>query len=118
MAKRRFDVPMAFISFVDHAREFLKAPCESPLRNVPREHSFCAYTILDDEVLVVSDTTRDERFAENPFVVGDFNIRFYAGAPLITSSGHRIGTVCLLDTCPRSDFSKRDKRDLADLASF
>jgi len=57
MAKRRFDVPMAFISFVDHAREFLKAPCESPLRNVPREYSFCAYTILDDEVLVVPDAT-------------------------------------------------------------
>lgn len=118
MAKRRFDVPLAFVSFVDRTREFLKAPRVSPLRNVPRQHSFCAYTILDDEVLVVPDASRDERFAENPFVVGDFNIRFYAGAPLIGSSGHRLGTVCIIDTRPRLDFGDRDKHDLADLASI
>jgi len=117
LAKRRFDVPMAFVSFVDGDREFLKAPLESPFRNVPREHSFCAYTILDDEVLVVLDATRDDRFADNPLVVGDFNIRFYAGAPLIASSGHRLGTVCLVDVHPHSNFSERDKLDLADLAS-
>ena len=118
MAKRRFGVPIALVAFMDADRNFFKARCNLPMLDAPRDISFCGYTILDDGVLVVGDATTDERFAENPFVVGDFHLRFYAGAPLIASSGHRIGTVCLLDTKPNHSFSEEDARDLQNLASI
>ena len=118
MAKRRFGVPIALVTFMDTNRNFFKARGNLLMSETPRDISFCAHTILNDDVLVVEDATTDERFAENPFVVGDFHLRFYAGAPLITSSGYRIGTVCLLDTKPRQSFSAEDTRDLQDLASI
>ncbi len=118
MAKRRFGVPIVLVAFMDSHRNFFKARCNLPMSEAPRDISFCGYTILSDDVLVVKDATTDERFAENPFVVGDFHLRFYAGAPLITSFGYRVGTVCLLDTKPRQSFSEEDVRDLQDLASI
>ena len=118
LAKRRFDAPIALVGFMDAERNFLKARCDLPLTESPRDISFCGYTILDDEVLVVPDATKDERFAENPLVVGDFHVRFYAGAPLIAASGHRIGTVCVFDTEARGTFGDQDKQDLKDLAAI
>lgn len=118
LAKRRFEAPIALVGFMDAERNFLKARCDLPLTESPRDISFCGYTILDDEVLVVPDATKDERFAENPLVVGDFHVRFYAGAPLIAASGHRIGTVCVFDTEARASFGDDDRQDLQDLASI
>ena len=118
IAKRRFNVPIALLTFLDANRNFFKARCDLPMSESPREISFCGYTILDDKVMVVRDATADERFADNPLVVGDYHIRFYAGAPLTSSSGYRIGTVCLLDTEPRPLFSEDDARDLRDLAAL
>jgi diguanylate cyclase (GGDEF)-like protein len=116
IAKRRFDVPIALVAFMDSGRNFLKARGDLPMSESPRELSFCGHTILDDEILFVGDATKDCRFVENPLVIGEFNIRFYAGAPLIASSGHRIGTICVFDTRPRQSFSDEDRRDLKDLA--
>ena len=118
IARRQFDAPIALVAFMDSDRNFLKARGDLPLSESPRDISFCGHTILDDEVLVVNDASKDERFAENPIVTGDFHIRFYAGAPLVTPSGHRIGTVCVFDVKPRESFGEADRAKLKDLAGI
>ena len=67
----------------------------------PREQAFCAHTIQKNQILEVKNAYEDPRFAENPLVTGDPNIRFYAGAPLQTREGARLGTLCVIDTKPR-----------------
>jgi GAF domain-containing protein len=79
--------------------------------DTPRDAAFCNYTILSDEVFVVSDALADDRFRNNPFVTGAPFLRFYAGAPLIFLKNIRLGALCLLDTKPRS-FSRGDKAEL------
>ncbi len=118
IARRQFDAPIALVAFMDSDRNFLKARGDLPMTEGPRDTSFCGHAILDDEVLVVEDTTKDPRFAENPFVTEGPEVRFYAGVPLITPSHHRIGTVCIFDTKPRHDFSEADKARLRDLADI
>ncbi|RZL96679.1 MAG: GAF domain-containing protein [Variovorax sp.] len=95
-------VPMSLISLVDLERQWFKANIGlSGTSQTAREISFCAHAVLSDSVLVVEDTTKDSRFAGNPFVLGEPRIRFYAGAPLRLSSGERIGTLCVMDSAPR-----------------
>ncbi len=118
IAKRQFEAPIALVSFMDSDRNFLKAHGDLPYTESPRDISLCGHTILDDAVMVVEDTTKDPRFAENPLVEGDPRLRFYAGAPLITPSGQRIGTVCVFDVKPRDDFTDADKAKLKDLAAI
>ena len=118
MARRQFGMPIGFVAFMDSDRNFLKARGAMPMSEAPRDISFCGHAILDDKVLVIPDASADERFAENPVVTGDFHIRFYAGAPLITPDGHRIGTVCVFDTKPRDDFGEAEKAKLKDLAAI
>lgn len=117
IAKRQFGVPIAFVAFLDEERNFLKARGDLPMSESPRDISFCGHTILTDDVLVVPDATLDDRFRENPLVTGDHHLRFYAGAPLKTDSGHRIGTVCVFDVEGRQ-FSEEDRRRLQDLAAI
>ncbi len=94
--------PVALITIIDGDRQWFKSRLGTQVSETPREISFCAHAIeRPGDVMVVEDTTRDPRFAANPLVTGDPNIRFYAGAPLVTASGHAIGTVCVLDTQPR-----------------
>jgi diguanylate cyclase (GGDEF)-like protein len=118
MARRRFGVPIALVAFMDEKRNFLKARGDLPMSESPRDISFCGHAILHDKVMVVKDATSDARFAENPLVCGDFHIRFYAGAPLVSSSGYRIGTICVFDTEPHESFNEQDARDLEDLAAL
>jgi diguanylate cyclase (GGDEF)-like protein len=118
IARRQFGVPVALVAFMDSNRNFLKARGALPMSESPRDISFCGHTILADEVLVVDDATKDARFAESPLVCAGPQVRFYAGAPLITPSGQRIGTVCLFDMKPRDDFGDVECEKLKDLAAI
>ena len=102
LAADLFGVPMAAISLVDSHRQWFKAKVGIGVDETPREQSFCSHTIArDDGLMVVEDATADARFANNPFVAGKANVRFYAGASLTTQSGHRLGALCVIDTRPR-----------------
>jgi PAS domain S-box-containing protein len=100
-AQAQFDVPIALISLVDRRRQWFKACYGLNVSETGRDISFCAHVILASEPMVVPDATVDPRFQDNPLVTGEPHIRFYAGAPLVTSEGFRIGTLCLLDVKPR-----------------
>ncbi len=117
MAARVFRVEMAAITLVDEYRTWCKASYGlRGIKEVFRETSLCNYTILSKEVLVVPDATHDPRFAYFPEVTGDPGMRFYAGAPLTTPEGHRLGALCVLSNEKRS-FTRSDRMILADLAS-
>lgn len=108
--REEFNGSWATIELVDLGRHWLKSYAESvdaPLKSVhagsecPRQSSFSAYAILQDDVFVVPDTTQDVRFNDNPAVKGDQHLRFYAGAPLISPDGHKIGTLAVMANTPR-----------------
>lgn len=112
LAADRFDTAIALVSLVDADRQWFKSRFGLAVCETGRAESFCAHTILQDEVLVVLDARADARFRGNPLVVGAPHIRFYAAAPLVTTDGRKVGTLCVIDPRPRSRFTRRDARAL------
>jgi len=118
IASELFHVPIALVSLVDKDRQWFKSCVGLDVRETPRQMAFCAHAIMRDDVLVVPDARADERFATNPLVAGPPHIRFYAGAPLITRDGFRLGTLCIIDTRPRPVMSPSHKQLLKDFAGL
>lgn len=112
-----FDVPISMVSLIDRDRQWFKSRQGFDLEETPREAAFCAYTILDRQVLQIPDTLLDSRFADNPVVAGQPRVRFYAGAPLAAPDGSLVGSLCVVDTRPRQLDERQLTllRDLADL---
>jgi diguanylate cyclase (GGDEF)-like protein len=115
LAKRLFGVPIALLGLVDANRQWFKSCVGWAIDQTPRDISFCGHAILSDEILIVPDARLDERFHDNPLVIGEPGIRFYAGCPLSLSDGHKIGTLCLISQEPR-DLGEEDCKILRDLA--
>jgi DNA-binding Xre family transcriptional regulator len=102
IAQQVFDVPIVAVTILDATRQWLKAGIGiDGIGTMPREDSFCQYTIMHDEVFVVPDAKADRSFAVNPYVAGEPGVRFYAGVPLTTEPGIRLGSLCVIDTRPR-----------------
>lgn len=115
LAQRLFDTPIALLRLVDSDRQWIKSRFgRDPQGGLP-ELSFCAHAVLGDDVLVVPDATRDERFRDHPLVVDLPEIRFYAGCPVRAPDGTALGTLCVIDHEPR-DMGDDDIGALKDLA--
>ncbi|MEG3753224.1 sensor domain-containing diguanylate cyclase [Psychromonas arctica] len=114
LAKRLFDVPIALVTLVDENRQWFKSCIGLEINEGPRETSFCAHAILGDDVLVIPAASEDLRFHDNPLVVEEPKVEFYAGCPLVIN-GFRLGTMCIADHQARQ-FSKEDCDILKDLA--
>jgi two-component system cell cycle sensor histidine kinase/response regulator CckA len=116
LAARIFQAPIAVVSFVDQERQWFKSHFGLNIAETSRDISFCTHTILSEQVMVVGDATKDGRFRHSPTVVASCKIRFYAGAPLITPEGFRLGALAIMDTRPRGTFTEEERASLADLA--
>jgi PAS domain S-box-containing protein len=116
LAATCFDVPIAVISLVSADRQWFKSCVGLDARETPRDVSFCSHAITSDDLMVVPDARRDPRFCRNPLVIGPPYARFYAGAPLKLASGHRIGTLCLIDSTLRAPLDARQREMLTLLA--
>ncbi|MHA4844108.1 GAF domain-containing sensor histidine kinase [Flavitalea antarctica] len=93
--------PIAAITFIDEDRQWIKSGKNINFKTTKREDGICAHTILGKNVMIVNDTSLDERFVKNPFVDCENGIRFYAGAPIVSGNGYNLGTVCVIDNQPR-----------------
>ena len=118
LAADLFEVPTAMVSFVGEHEPVVEGDTGSDARGTTRDASFCAHVIASDGVLVVSDALDDPRFRHDPLVTGEPFVRFYAGAPIVTPEGHRLGSVSVVDTVPRAAFTGRQCGLLQSLAQI
>jgi hypothetical protein len=117
LTARGLRAPIAIVGFVDETRHVFSSAIGTDLRQNARAQSFCTYTILRDDVFQVLDTLEDERFRHLP-VVRDLGVRGYAGAPLVTPDGARIGSLCVFDYRPRAALRSEERLALQALAAF
>jgi diguanylate cyclase (GGDEF)-like protein len=118
LAQRVFKTQAAQVNLLDEDRVWFKSSLGFGGAESARNTSFCAHTILDPETTVVGDARLDERFLDNPYVLADPNIRFYAGHPIAAPGGEPVGTLCVFDDAPRDveDFDREALRELAAMA--
>ena len=116
LTMKMFNVPVAMVTLVDEERQWMKSCVGMDPQILPRAISFCGHAILGSEVFVIPDMLLDERFADNPLVL-EQNVRFYAGCPIKSSNGSKLGTLCIVDTVPR-EFTTDECNTLADLAAM
>lgn len=114
LTAKLFDVPTVLISLVGSDSQWFKSRCGMVPQSSPRETSFCGHAILSDEALVVEDATLDPRFEGNPSVIGEPHIRFYAGVPLHSVERAKLGTLCVIDSRPRT-LAKDELEELYEL---
>jgi len=117
LAQRLLGSPMAMVTFIDADRQWFKSRQGIQATQLPRERSICAYTLLEHEALLISDTTQDARVKDNPLVTGGPKIRSYAGRAIRAPDGSPVGTLCVMDLQPRQ-FTVDDQHLLADLAAM
>lgn len=115
LARRLFGVPIALVSLVDDNRQWFKSRSGLDVSETSRDISFCGHAILGDDVFQIADASKDKRFSDNPLVINEPHIRFYAGRPLAAANGSKLGTLCIIDRQPRT-LSGQDKALLNDLA--
>lgn len=101
--------PISLITLLDKDRQWFKAKKGMEDDSTSRDVAFCSHAILQDNVFVVEDATRDERFSGNPFVTEENGIRFYAGAPVVSPTGYKMGTICIIDRQPRTLSAEEDR---------
>lgn len=117
LASNFFQIPTAYVAFIDSDRQWFKSRVGLCPTETSREMSFCQYTIHRNEPLIIPDTRMDPIGRNNPFVVGEPHVRFYAGVPLAGPRGHKIGTFCLVDIAPR-EFGDEDVASLTAFAAL
>lgn len=117
LAADMFDCPYSVVTFLGEDIQWFRARHGLNIDCTDREHAFCNYTVQSDDVFVVTDTLKDERFANNPYVVGKPHLRFYAGCPISINGIDALGAFCVLDSKPRQ-FSDQDKIKLRKLTEI
>lgn len=96
------ETPVSYISLIDEQRQWFKSKFGLDISHTPREISFCAHAIANnDQVMIVNDARNDHRFSDNPLVIGDPHIIFYVSIPLLSKKGYPLGTLCVVDKKPR-----------------
>jgi hypothetical protein len=115
LAQQLFGVETAAVTLIDHDRQWFKSQIGTELKEGPRSDAFCDFTIRGSRNFTIPDASKDSRFQDNPLVLGDPNIRFYAGYPLETSGGEHVGALCIFDPNPR-EFTEAEEGLLRDLA--
>ena len=115
LAKRLFNVSVSVVSLLDAEHQWFKSGDGTSATQTARDISFCGHAILQDDVMIVENACEDARFHDNPLVIGEPHIRFYAGCPLRAPNGAKVGTLCILDSRSRA-FDADDASALRDLA--
>jgi len=111
------DTPIALITLIDEHRQWFKSKVGLEGTETPREHAFCTHAIQGDDIYEIPNALENKLFAENPFVTGAPDVRFYAGAPLISPEGYKLGTLCVIDTVPKH-LNEKQKETLRILSGF